>query len=214
MTWLTHGQDPEHLLRRRSVQFALGQIQALLSTTGMPGRENQNHIATEVLVENAWHRYCRDRFRRPDGSEGEYFHVDMPGSCGIVPLFEDGSTVLLQVYRYLLNTTLWEFPIGGMKHRDAALEVARRELEEEAGLLAARWTPLGSFAPYKGVSTEHTHFFLAEQLTWTRQELEPSEQITVHRMPLDEARVKLIEQELPDAQSITGLVLLDRYLSR
>jgi len=179
----------------------------------MPGSENRNHIATEVLVDNSWHRYCKDRFRHPDGSEGEYFHVDMPGSCGIVPLFEDGSTVLLRVYRYLLNTTLWEFPIGGMTRGDDPLAVAQRELEEEAGLRAARWTPLGSFAPYKGVSTEHTHFFLAQQLTWTEQKLEPSEQIVVHRMPLDEARVKLVEQELPDGQSITGLVLLDRYLS-
>ncbi len=179
----------------------------------MPTPENPNHIATEVLVQNSWHRYCKDRFRHPDGSEGEYFHVDMPGSCGIVPMFEDGSTVLLRVYRYLLDATLWEFPIGGMKPGDEPLAVAKKELQEETGLRASSWTPLGSFAPYKGVSTERTHFFLAEQLTWTEQELEPSEQITVHQMPLTEARSKLIEQELPDGQSITGLVLLDHHLS-
>ena len=173
---------------------------------------NPNHISTKVLVDNPWHRYCLDRYRHADGSEGEYYHVDMPGSCGIIPIFADGSTALLRVYRYLLNTTLWEFPIGGMKRGDDPLNVARRELQEEAGLVAQDWTPLGSFAPYKGVSNEHTHFFLARELSWVEQELEPSEEISVHPMSMAEARRMLIEQELPDGQSITGLALLDREL--
>jgi 8-oxo-dGTP pyrophosphatase MutT (NUDIX family) len=177
----------------------------------MPSRSSKLFLSTEILVSNRWHRYCRDEFRQTDGSVGEYFHLDMAGACGIIPLFEDGSTVLLEVYRYLLDATLWEFPIGGMAAGEDPLAVARKELREEAGLLAEDWQRLGTVAPYKGVSTEIDHFFLARDLRWTDQELEPSEQIEVHRMPLAEARRRLLEQPLLDGQSVAGLALLDRW---
>ena len=85
---------------------------------------------------------------------------------------------------------------------------------EEAGLVAARYDAIGTFAPYKGVSNERCHYFLARELTAVPQSLEPEESLTVHRMPLAEAREVLIGQELADGQSLCGLMLLDRFLSR
>lgn len=179
----------------------------------MSNPEPFTRLARRVLVENRWHRYCCDDYVRRDGSRGEYYYVDMPGSCGTVPLFDDGSTVLLRVRRYLLGRELWEFPIGGMKAGEDPLAVAQHELEEEAGLRAARWTKLGQFAPYKGVSNEVCHFFLAQDLTWTRQQLELEEDITVHRLPLAQARRLLLGQDLADGQSLVGLMLLDAMAS-
>ncbi|MFT7537058.1 MAG: ADP-ribose pyrophosphatase, partial [Hyphomicrobiaceae bacterium] len=152
----------------------------------------------EVLVDNAWHRYCRDRYVQRDGSEGTYYYVDMAGSCASIPVFDDGTMTLIRVHRYLLGIDLWEFPIGGMKPGDQPLDVAKAELREEAGLAAEQWTPLGHFAPYKGVSNERCHFFLARQLQEVPQELEPSEAISVHRMPIAEARDTLLGQECGD----------------
>ncbi|GAB4139024.1 MAG: NUDIX hydrolase [Planctomycetota bacterium] len=165
-----------------------------------------------MLVENDWHRYCRDRYVQRDGSLGTYYYVDMPGSAAAIPSFPDGSTVLLRVYRYLLGKEFWEFPIGGMKRGEDPLSVAAHELREEAGLVARDWVPLGRFAPYKGVSNEICHVFLARDLDEVGQELEPSEQISVHRMPIGEARRLLLGQDCGDGQSLTGLLLLDRWL--
>jgi 8-oxo-dGTP pyrophosphatase MutT (NUDIX family) len=170
-------------------------------------------LSSEVLVSNAWHRYCKDRYTQADGSEGTYFYVDMPGSCASIPVFDDGSTVLLRVHRYLLGAEFWEFPIGGMRAGEDPLAVAQRELHEEAGLAAREWTPLGRFAPYKGVSNEVCHYWLARGLTEVGQELEPSEQISVHRMPFAAARQRMLDQECSDGQSLAGLVLLDRWLA-
>ena len=170
-------------------------------------------LQQEVLVDNAWHRYCRDRYVQRDGSEGSYYYVDMPGSCAVIPAFDDGTVVLVRVYRYLLGADLWEFPIGGMRAGDEPLVVAREELRQEAGLIATDWTALGTFAPYKGVSNERCHFFLARQLEQVAQDLEPSERITVHRLPIDEARCRLLYQECGDGQSMAGLMLLDRWLA-
>ena len=168
-------------------------------------------LSRDVLVPNPWHRYCRDRYVQADGSEGTYFYVDMTGSCAAIPLFADGSTMLLRVYRYLLGRELWEFAIGGMQPGDDPLAVAQKELHEEAGLLAATWTPLGRFAPYKGASNEVCHFFLARDLTVVPQQLEASERISTHRVGLAEARRLLLDQELGDGQSMAGLMLFDRW---
>ena len=173
---------------------------------------SSRRLSTEVLIDNPWHRYCLDRFEQKDGSIGEYYHIDMAGACGTIPMFEDGSTVLLRVYRYLLDETLWEFPIGGMRPGEDPLFVAQKELREEAGLVAGDWQLLGRFVPYKGVSNEVDFFYLARDLTETAQELETSEEISVHRMSLAEARRHLFEQKLVDGQSIVGLTLLDRLL--
>lgn len=173
-----------------------------------------SRLSREILVDNRWHEYCRDRYVRTDGSEGEYFYVEMPGAVGVVPRFEDGTTLIGRQYRYLLRTWLWEFPIGGMEKGEEPLVAAKKELREEAGLLAERWTYLGAFAPYKGVSTERTHFFLAEDLTEVGQRLEPEEAIELERLPWDEARARILEQELGDGQSWGGLLLLDRWERR
>lgn len=171
-------------------------------------------LSREVLVDNSWHRYCRDRYLRADGSEGDYYYVDMPGSSAAIPVFDDGTMMLVRVYRYLLGCDLYEFPIGGMKLGEQPLSVAKEELRQEAGLLARDWTALGQFAPYKGVSTERCHFFLARGLECVAQDLEPSERITTHRLPIDEARALLLDQPCGDGQSMAGLLLLDRWLAR
>ena len=170
-------------------------------------------LSRAVLVENRWHRYCHDRYVQADGSEGDYYYVDMPGSSAAIPVFDDGTMVIVRVHRYLLGLDLWEFPIGGMQPGDDPLAVASAELQQEAGLCARQWTALGQFAPYKGVSNERCHFFLARTLETVGQTLEPSERIEVHRLPVAAARRRLLEQECGDGQSLAGLMLLDRWLA-
>lgn len=180
----------------------------------MSDRPPFTRLDREVLVENKWHRYCRDRYVQNDGSEGVYYYVDMPGSCAAIPIFADGTTMLLRVHRYLLGADFWEFPIGGMLPGEDPLTVAKKELHEEAGLRADQWIPLGRFAPYKGVSNEICHFWLARGLHEEGQELEPSERITAHRLPFAEARRRLVDQDCSDGQSLAGLLLLDRWLAQ
>ena len=130
----------------------------------MSAHDAFRRLDREVLIDNAWHRYCRDRYVQRDGSEGEYYYVDMPGSCASIPVYDDGTMVLIKAHRYLLGLDLWEFPSGGIEVGHEPLAVGHAVLREEAGLVADDWTPLGHFAPYKGVSNERCHFFLARQL--------------------------------------------------
>lgn len=173
-----------------------------------------DRLSSETLVENRWHRYRRDRYVQADGTPGEYYYVDMPGSAAAIPWFDDGTTALVRVRRYLLGRDLWEFPIGGMKAGEDPLVVAKAEMAEEAGLAADRWDAIGSFAPYKGVSNERCWFFVARGLRSMPQRLEASERITVHRLPFAEARELVVGQDVGDGQSMAGLMLFDRWLQQ
>jgi len=175
-------------------------------------RQPFQRLSREVLVDHRWHRYCRDRYTHRDCSEGEYHYIDMVGSAATVPMFDDGTVALVRVHRYLFGRDLWEFPIGGIDAGDDPLLAAQKELRQEAGLLAGEWHKLGQFAPYKGGSNEITHFYLARQLTQTEQQLETSEDISVHRLPLAEARRRIVDQEIGDGQSMAGLLLLERFM--
>ena len=73
-------------------------------------------LLREVLVDNPWHLYCKDRYTQADGSEGVYYYIDMPGSCGVIPLFDDGTTVLVREYRYLLGGDYWDRGIAPADH--------------------------------------------------------------------------------------------------
>jgi 8-oxo-dGTP pyrophosphatase MutT (NUDIX family) len=118
---------------------------------------------------------------------------------------------LARCRRYLLDTTMLEFPIGGVAVGETPLSVAVRETREEVGFQPRQMTPLGRFAPYKGVSNEVCHFFLGEDLVACGQRLEVSEEIAVELVPLAEVRELLLAEAVGDGQSLAGWLLLERY---
>lgn len=88
----------------------------------------------------------------------------MPPSCGIVALSEDDQITLVSQWRYTLGKMSLEIPTGGSDPGETPAEAARRELAEETGLTAGRWTPLGAIDNSNGVTTDVAHLFLARDL--------------------------------------------------
>ena len=94
------------------------------------------------------------------------------------------------------------------------MDLARRELKEEAGLEAARWTPLGKTYPGIGYSDEVIHLFLAEDLTEVEAGADDDEFVEPVRMPLAEAVALARRGEILDAKSCVALLLADAALAR
>ncbi|MDP4237780.1 MAG: NUDIX hydrolase, partial [Bacteroidota bacterium] len=111
-------------------------------------------LGTELLARNPWWDYRKDRYERPDGSEGEYYYVHTPGSVMILTVNENGKLILVKQYRYLNRRESLELIGGGIKSEKGALESAREELQEEAGIIAGELIPIGSFNPMNGVTDE------------------------------------------------------------
>lgn len=171
-------------------------------------------LASEVVHETAWYRLSRDRYVLPGGAEGVYTYVDIPGSTMVVPAFEDGTLLLVRQFRYLMQRPSLEFPAGGLKRGVDPLDNARRELHEEAGLLATSWTELGRFAPYNGVSNEYCRVYLATGLEPVPAAPEPTEEMECQRMSLDELRAIIDRGELWDGMTVASLALYESWLRR
>jgi ADP-ribose pyrophosphatase len=148
-----------------------------------------------------------------DGSTGHYAVVDGPQSTLIVPVFEDGDTVLVRQWRYPWGGTSWEVPAGTMEPDEEPAACARRELEEEAGLRAGTLTPLGRLRPW-GTGTIVQHLFLARDLGPTERRLELYERdMIVRRLPLADALAAAMAGEIEHAGSNVALVRAARLES-
>jgi ADP-ribose pyrophosphatase len=130
----------------------------------------------------------------------------------IVPVDGDGNVVLVRQYRLAAGEVLLEAPAGIVDPGEVLESAAQRELREETGLGARRFTPLGGFYASPGFLTEHMTVFLAEGLEDAPLAADDDEDIVVVRMPLAEA-VRLVEGgAIKDAKSVAGILLAARRL--
>jgi 8-oxo-dGTP pyrophosphatase MutT (NUDIX family) len=101
------------------------------------------------------------------------------GSGDISRRWEKLETYLVGQYRYPLNTYSWEVPEGGADPDESNLEAAKRELKEETGLKAQKWTYLSSLYTSNSITNEIGHIYLAEELITGVSEPEHTEDLTV-----------------------------------
>ncbi len=159
----------------------------------------------------------RDRVRvERDGETREvvYDVVHHPGAVAVVALFDDGTVALVDQYRYAAGARLREIPAGTLEEGESYESCAERELAEEVGCRAARWTPLATFHTTPGFCDETMRVFLAEELTEASGDPDDDEDLELARVPLREAVEQAARGELGDAKTIAGLLLARAWLER
>ncbi|MGI8575750.1 MAG: NUDIX domain-containing protein [Egibacteraceae bacterium] len=168
--------------------------------------------ASRVTYDNAWIRVREDAVVRPDGAPGIYGVVEFKNrALGVVPVFDDGATVLVGQHRYPHDAWSWEIPSGGGRFDHPAEEEIRRELREETGLSAHTWTPLGQLHTSNSVTDEVGELWLAEHLVQEEADPEPTEELSLWRLPLSEAVRMALEGELIDGVTVVGLCRAAHY---
>ncbi|MDE2514585.1 MAG: NUDIX hydrolase [Rhodospirillales bacterium] len=167
-------------------------------------------LSSRIAYENRWMRVREDRIRRRDGSEGLYGVVEKPDFAVIVP--SDGARLhLVQQFRYPVGARFWEFPQGAWESAPDAdpADLARGELAEETGLIAAEMIHIGHLFQGYGYSNQGGHVFLARGLTQGPSRREPEEQGMVARdFALAEVEAMLREGVIRDAISVAAFGLL------
>jgi 8-oxo-dGTP pyrophosphatase MutT (NUDIX family) len=168
---------------------------------------------TKVVYENPWIRVREDAVIRPDGHPGIYGVVEFRNwAIGVVAVSEEGDTFLVGQHRYPLGQYSWEIPEGGGPIDEPPLASAQRELREETGITAARWTYLGELALSNSVTNELGCVFLAEDLTFGNAEPEGTEQLEIRRVPLALAHQMAMTGEISDGLAIVGIARAWHYL--
>jgi ADP-ribose pyrophosphatase len=164
-------------------------------------------INSEVVYDNKWIQVRHEEVINPSGGAGIYGVVHYKNKAiGIIPVDNEGFTYLVGQYRYPLKSYSWEIPEGGGPLGDDILAAAQRELKEETGLLAARWTNIARAHLSNSVSDEEGFIFLAEDLTQAEQEPEETEQLVVKKILLTEAIEMVMNGQITDSLSVIGLL--------
>jgi 8-oxo-dGTP pyrophosphatase MutT (NUDIX family) len=131
-----------------------------------PSSSEQNPWRTQSIREvydNPWIQISHHEVITPGGTDGIYGVVHFKNlAIGVVPLDEAGNTWLVGQYRYTLNEYSWEIPEGGCPLGTDPLESAQRELQEETGIKAKRWTKLLNLYTSNSVTDEAGMAFLAQ----------------------------------------------------
>jgi ADP-ribose pyrophosphatase len=138
--------------------------------------------------------------------------VANPDSAFIVPYFDNGDTMLVRQWRHAWDESSWEVPAGTFNGDEAPLECARRELAEETGLVAARYTSLG-VVHGAAFLTGSAHMFLAQEITQAERNPETYEQdMEVIRLPFGEAFEAALQGDIAHSGSVTALSRAARAL--
>jgi 8-oxo-dGTP pyrophosphatase MutT (NUDIX family) len=134
-------------------------------------------------------------------------------ALGIVPVDAEGNTWLVGQYRYPLNEYSWEIPMGGGLIEHDILASAQRELKEETGLVAARWTRIARLHTSNSVTDEEGFVFLAEELSQGTVEPEETEDLRIWKLPLAEAVRMALDDRITDCISVAGLLKAEKVLA-
>jgi ADP-ribose pyrophosphatase len=135
--------------------------------------------------------------------------VEHPGAVVIIALDDSGKVALVRQYRHAIKRYLLELPAGGLEPGEEPLAAARRELREEVGVDAARWTALGHFFSSPGFANEILHVFLAQELEPAHAEPDEDEDLAVVRCSLSELYDH--PERIEDAKSLAALLLMSRF---
>ena len=172
-------------------------------------------LDSKLIYKNPWIKVREDQVICPDGSPGIYGVVDTRIATGVVALTDDMQVYLVGQYRYPTDVYSWEIPEGGAENDESALETAKRELKEEAGVIATSWEPLGGELHLSNcISSERGYVFLARGLEECGNSPDHTEVLKVKKVPFSDALLMVERGEITDCISMVALLLASRVLSK
>ncbi len=166
----------------------------------------EKQIASQEIYDGKIIRVTVDTVELENGKQAKREVVHHHGGAAIVPLTEQGEIYLVRQYRYPMGGELWEIPAGKLEPGEDPREAAIRELEEECGLQAERFTDLYPVYPTVGYDTEVIHTYLATGLRRTQAHPDEDEFLDVAKFPLDTLVDMVLRGELRDAKTVAGIL--------
>lgn len=170
-------------------------------------------LGTKQVYSNPWITVREDQVICPDGSAGIYGVVEPRLATGVLAITPSKEIYLVGQYRYAMEQYSWEIIEGGVDDGEEPLAAAKRELREEAGIVAARFEPFGDEVHLSNChSSERAFLFLAQDLTEVEAEPDYNEDLSVKRVTIAEALRMADSGEIKDALSLVALYRLARHL--
>lgn len=138
--------------------------------------------------------------------------VEHPGAVGIVAITPENKIVLVRQFRKAIEKSIWEIPAGKLEQYENPKDCAIRELEEETGYKAKNLKLIHKFYTSAGFSNQKIFIYLATDLEKGDQRLEDGEFLDVYEIEVDKAYEMLDKNEIEDAKTSIGLLLLKQLV--
>ena len=173
---------------------------------------SEKFISKELVYKGSFIEVEKRKYSLCDGKEAYRDIVVHPEACAVVAVDKENNIYLVKQYRAAFDRVLLEIPAGKMDPGETPEECVKRELEEETGLKAEKFTILSSIAVSPGFCTEVIHIYLAEGLHDGNASPDEDEHLLVSKMNLNEARNNVFNGTFSDAKTISGVLLACEYL--
>ncbi|HEY5264528.1 MAG TPA: NUDIX hydrolase [Steroidobacteraceae bacterium] len=163
-------------------------------------------IASQPMYRGRVIEVSTERLRYANGREYDLDFVRHPGAAAVVAVDSAQRVCLVRQYRHGVLDFLWEIPAGKLDGGEAPAICAVRELAEETGVTAQRWTPLGLYIPAPGIFNELIHLYLARDLVLGSPTPDADEELELQWLPLQEAIGLVLRGEWSDGKTALGLL--------
>lgn len=151
----------------------------------------------------------------PDGREAGREIVLHNGAAAVVPVDKQNRVTLVRQHRVAIDQVTLEIPAGKLDDpKEDPFLCAKRELEEETGLLAGKWQKMAHVVTTPGFCTERIALYLATDLTQAKAHTDPDEFLSLVKMPLTEAIMMVEKGQIVDAKTCLGLLLAQQILNQ
>lgn len=164
-------------------------------------------ISSKVRFTSKIFTVTEDHATDPSGFEIHRAIVQHAGSAVMMPVDDKRRVLLVRQYRLPARRYLWELPAGRIDPGETALQTARRELIEETGYRARRWSKLASFYPSPGFVAEKMTLFLATELTAGKAQPMDDERIETRWFTARELEDAIRAGRIMDGKTMVGYFL-------
>ena len=171
----------------------------------------EERISGEDICGGIFLKMKRDKIALPNGEEAVREYLTHPGAVAIVAILDDGRVLLERQYRYPIAKACIEIPAGKLEIGEDHLLCAKRELEEETGYTAKKWSYIRRIHPVISYSTELIDIYLAEDLVPGKSHLDDEEFLDVFAAPLEQLIGWIEDGEITDVKTTISAYWLDRY---
>jgi ADP-ribose pyrophosphatase len=180
-------------------------------------QETAKILDSQVAFEGPLFRVLRDHIIEPDGQESHRDVIRHNGSVVILAVDpgkkkKDPWVVIERQYRHAAGQFLWELPAGKLDAGEAPIDGARRELAEETGYQAKKWSELVVYFASPGFLGESMKVFLAEGLVAGDAHPEEDEHIDFRLVKLSELLEMVDKGKIVDGKTLTSVLLYARQL--
>jgi ADP-ribose pyrophosphatase len=146
-----------------------------------------------------WDKYwfwINDPVKFPSGAYGIYGRISLrrflkklPGGVCVMAMTSDGKIILNRNYRHATRSWEFELPRGGVEAGETQQEAAKRELQEETGMIVTDMFILGKMAPDAGVLANIVTVYFAKVTSHKTATPEEGEAIAaIHAFSIDEIK--------------------------